>query len=309
MALDLSRSAVPPDARPFVAALVAPLESRVTARQALLHPWLHAATDDAPLPGFRDRAEQLRRRLQARRLLRVGVAAALALGQRASCRVAVVTGGGRGLGRALVARLVASGEYRTVVYSTREEGGEAVEGAVRCVAGDFADPANVRAFAERVLAEHGRVDVLINNAGEMLRPQQPFAEATPEDMHHSFAVNAVAPVLLMQAFLPKMRRHGGGAVVNVSSGQGAMYEMGPGHLAYRCSKAALNVATLVAAAEHPEARVNAVCPGFVRTDLTAHLPADMPMTEPEEAAEHIVWLLAEDAPSGGFWRNGEPIYW
>ncbi len=307
VALDLGRSAVPPDARPFVAALVAPLETRLTAEQLLGHAWLHHPTDPEPIPGFRDKAELLRRQLQARRLFRIGVAAVLVLGPKPPSKVAVVTGGNRGLGRALVERLVASREYRTVLFSSREQCGDVPAGSLCCVTGDFAEADNVRRFAARVLEEHGRVDVLINNAGEMLHPEQPFLQATAEDMLHSFAVNTVAPVLLMQAFLPVMERQGGGAVVNVSSGQGAMYEMGSGHLAYRCSKAALNVATLVASAEHAGVRINSVCPGFVRTDLTAHLEGEM--TEPADAAEQIVWLLADDAPKGGFWRNGEPVYW
>jgi short-subunit dehydrogenase len=80
------------------------------------------------------------------------------------------------------------------------------------------------------------VDALVNNAGEMLRPEQPFLNCSAEEMTHSFAVNTIAPMLLMQAVLPGMTERRWGAIVNVSSGQGAMNEMGPHHAAYRCSK-------------------------------------------------------------------------
>ena len=328
-ALDPGRlEGLSPGARAFLAAAIAPLESRLSAKALAASAWLSEQTagEEAPLAGFAERAAALRRQLEARRLFRVGVAAVLALAglARRSERVALVTGGNRGLGRALVQRIVAGGDFATVLFSSRVPC--AIPGAVCVEAGDFAEPENVRALAARVLAAHGRVDALVNNAGEMLHPEQPFLEASAGDMQHSFAVNTVAPMLLMQAFLPGMISRKWGAIVNVSSGQGAMNEMGPGHPAYRCSKvssvpaplnsihsfppsqAALNAATLVAAAEHGGCvRINAVCPGFVRTDLTRHLPGDM--AEPEEAAEQIVWLLGEDAPTGGFWRNGEGIYW
>ncbi len=312
--------------------------------------WLAEAGDGAPLEGFPERAALLARQLEARKLFRIGIAAALALVPKTNRRgkngrVAVVTGGNRGLGKALVERLVSGKQFEFVVFSSRVE--SVISGAVCVRVGDFAEANSVREFGANVLRQFGRVDALVNNAGEMQpNHDETFLEASAEEMARLYAVNTIAPVLLMQLFLPGMEERRSGAIVNVSSGQGAMTEMGALRLPYRCSKvwreivwrllffllllslllfffsslfsslspflnglqAALNVATLVAAAEHGSCvRINAVCPGFVRTDLTKHLPG--PFLEPAEAAEHIVWLLEEDAPTGGFWRHGEGIYW
>ncbi len=221
--------------------------------------------------------------------------------------VVVVTGGGRGLGAALVRLLVAE-KYR-VVFSTRNGPKEDLPPeAIHMATGDFANADNVRSFAQRVLSEVGPVRFLINNAGEMTSPEQPVMQCTVAEMEHSMAVNCIAPMLLMQAFVPKMNELGGGAVVNVSSGQGAMYGMSGCHFAYRSSKAALNALTLVFAAEHPNVRINSVCPGIVETSMTAHL-VGFEKVSPADAAEQMLWLLADDAPTGGFFRNGEQIYW
>jgi hypothetical protein len=211
-----------------------------------LRRWLGEAGETAPLEGFPERAGVLRRQLEARKLFRVGIAAALALAPPASKqekkstpgrgggRVAVVTGGNRGLGRALVQRIVWAAEFETVVFSSRVPCH--IDGAVCVLCGDFADPNCVRDFAANVLRQFGRVDALVNNAGEMATRDLSFGETTAEEMMRSYAVNTVAPVVLAQCFLPGMQQRGWGAVVNVSSGQGAMNEMGPLRLAYRCCK-------------------------------------------------------------------------
>lgn len=129
-------------------------------------------------------------------------------------------------------------------------------------------------------------------------------------MQRALAVNTIAPMLMMQAVLPVMAlQRGGGSIVNVSSGMGAMSEMGALSASYRVSKCGLNALTVVAAAEFEgRVRVNAVCPGFVDTRMTAAL--DAVKTSPDDAAAQLLWLCdVESVPSGGFWRNGEGLYW
>jgi NAD(P)-dependent dehydrogenase (short-subunit alcohol dehydrogenase family) len=112
---------------------------------------------------------------------------------------------------------------------------------------------------------------------------------------------------LIQASLPLLRRSDSPRIVNVSSGAGQLAEMGGGRAAYRLSKAALNALTRTLAADEPQISVNSVCPGWVRTDMGG---SSAPRSV-EEGADTAVWLatMADDVPSGGFFRNREPIPW
>ena len=104
-----------------------------------------------------------------------------------------------------------------------------------------------------------------------------------------------------------MRRSDAARIVNVSSGSGQLADMGTGYAAYRLSKAALNALTRTLAAEEPRMKVNAVCPGWVRTDMGG--PAAPRSVA--EGADTGVWLatLPDDGPSGGFFRDRRPIAW
>jgi NAD(P)-dependent dehydrogenase (short-subunit alcohol dehydrogenase family) len=110
------------------------------------------------------------------------------------------------------------------------------------------------------------------------------------------------------AFLPHLRRSGHGRIVNVSSGSGSLADMGAGTPAYSVSKAALNGLTRILAAELRRDRilVNAVCPGWVATDMGG--AGGRPV---EEGARGIVWAaeLPDDGPTGGFFRDGRPVSW
>jgi NAD(P)-dependent dehydrogenase (short-subunit alcohol dehydrogenase family) len=113
--------------------------------------------------------------------------------------------------------------------------------------------------------------------------------------------------MVSQALVPLMQ--GSGRVVDVSSGMGQLAEMNGGYPGYRLSKAALNALTRILADElkGTGVKVNSVCPGWVRTDMGG---ADAPRT-PEQGAETIVWLatLPDDGPTGGFFRDRQPIPW
>jgi NAD(P)-dependent dehydrogenase (short-subunit alcohol dehydrogenase family) len=121
--------------------------------------------------------------------------------------------------------------------------------------------------------------------------------------------NLFGPWRLIQAALPLLRRSPAPRIVNVSSGGGQLAEMGSGGAAYRVSKTGLNALTRTLASEEGDSGllVNSVCPGWVRTDMGGRAaPRSL-----EEGADTAVWLatLPEGGPSGGFFRDREPIPW
>ena len=126
-------------------------------------------------------------------------------------------------------------------------------------------------------------------------------------MRRTFETNTLGPLMVSQALIPLMQ--GSGRVVNVSSGMGQLAEMNGGYPGYRLSKAALNALTRILAdeLEDTSVKVNSVCPGWVKTDMGG---PDAPRT-PEQGVQTIVWLatLPDDGPTGGFFRDKQPIPW
>lgn len=177
--------------------------------------------------------------------------------------------------------------------------------AVTTVVVDLAhDAASV---AETIADAADAIDVLINNAG--VYPGGNALETDEDTIETTFAINALAPWALTRAVLPGMNRRGRGRVVNVSSGGGSFGEgLDPGHAAYAVSKAALNAVTILAAGEaRGDVKVNAMCPGWVRTRMGGQ---GAPRS-PERGADTALWLagLGIDGPNGGFFRDREPIPW
>jgi NAD(P)-dependent dehydrogenase (short-subunit alcohol dehydrogenase family) len=181
------------------------------------------------------------------------------------------------------------------------------------VALDVTDEASIRAAVDEILSLFGRIDVLVNNAGILKEGQTPeesnVLELSPAMAVETYETNTLGPLRMMQAVVPIMQKGGFGRVVNVSSGAGQLSDMGGGFPAYRMSKAALNALTRVAAAElgPTPIKVNAMCPGWVRTDLGGP-NATRPV---EKGAETAIWLstLPETGPTGGFFRDKAPIPW
>jgi NAD(P)-dependent dehydrogenase (short-subunit alcohol dehydrogenase family) len=230
-------------------------------------------------------------------------------------RTALVTGGNRGLGLEVCRRLALL-DHR-VVLTARDpaQGAEAASrlrdagGEVRFEVLDVTDEASVRACARRLADEHLAVDVLVNNAG--VYPQTPILELGADELDGTLRVNLHGALWTAQAFLPGMIERGFGRVVNVSSGYGAFAGgLAGAPPAYGISKAALNALTVVLASAVPAGRdvlVNAVSPGWVRTRMGG-ADADRSV---EEGAQGIVELatLPAGGPSGGFFRDGQPIPW
>ncbi|MEM7487942.1 MAG: SDR family NAD(P)-dependent oxidoreductase [Pseudomonadota bacterium] len=207
---------------------------------------------------------------------------------------ALVTGGNRGIGRA-IAEGLRDGGLDVVVASRDGTGPDGCD----AVAMDLRDDDAVDA----ALAEIGAVDVLVNNAG-VLWDDGLFDD--PDHFDASMAVMVRAPYRLMRALLPGMEA--GGRVVNVSSGWGSFAEGIGGGGAYGIAKAALNALTVRAAAQAPRGvKVNAMCPGWVRTRMGGPAAARTPV----EGADTAIWLatLPDDGPTGGYFRDRRPIEW
>jgi NAD(P)-dependent dehydrogenase (short-subunit alcohol dehydrogenase family) len=172
------------------------------------------------------------------------------------------------------------------------------------VALDVADDDSVRAAT----ADLGRLDVLVNNAAILYDTWQRGVDADLGEVREAFETNVLGAWRVAQAVLPLLRRSPAGRIVNVSSGAGALHDMGGGTPAYRTSKAALNALTRILAAElrHDRILVNSACPGWVATDMGGG--GGRPVSE---GAAGIVWAatLPDDGPTGGFFRDGRAIDW
>ncbi|MEW1914673.1 SDR family NAD(P)-dependent oxidoreductase [Kitasatospora sp. NPDC085895] len=196
--------------------------------------------------------------------------------------VTVITGANKGLGYETARRLIEQGH--TVYAGARDahRGEQAAKAlGARPLLIDITDDASVAAAADRVRAEAGRVDVLVNNAG-IAGPPAPASELTAADLQQVFDTNVFGVVRTTRAFLPLLQEAARPAIVNVSSSLGSLaINADPAvHtgiltawaplLAYNSSKAALNMLTVVYAQAFPQISVTSVDPGFTATDLNGH---------------------------------------
>jgi NAD(P)-dependent dehydrogenase (short-subunit alcohol dehydrogenase family) len=174
---------------------------------------------------------------------------------------------------------------------------------------DVTDLASIQA-AERAISERfGGVDVLVNNAAVLLAESREVLSIPLSDYRRTFEANLFGAIEVCRAFVPGMASRNYGRVVNLSSGAGQLSTMSTYAPAYSMSKAALNAFTRILAATYRGRGVlaNAVDPGWVRTDMGG-LSAPRSV---EEGADTTVWLatLPDDGPSGGFFRDRQPIPW
>ncbi|MDX1934370.1 MAG: SDR family NAD(P)-dependent oxidoreductase [Capsulimonadales bacterium] len=241
-------------------------------------------------------------------------------------RVALVTGANRGIGYEVCRQLADQG---VVVYLGARDAakGEAAAaeltaggGDVRFCAIDVASDPSVAAAARWMDAEAGRLDILVNNAGINFDVQVRTSEADLNTIKETLETNLFGAWRTTMAFLPLLRRSEHPRIVNVSSEVGGfgdtpgspfgLTKMGGVLPAYAISKTALNALTVKLALDLKESGVlvNAVCPGFT---ATAPGTAEMGARPVREGAEGIVRaaLLSDDGPTGGFFRDGQPLPW
>ena len=227
-------------------------------------------------------------------------------------RVALVSGANRGIGREIVRQLAEKG-ITTILGSRDEEKGrtaaEGMNGNVVVKRLDVIDEDSVYRLASFVEDEFGRLDILINNAGIANDSGQRGVDADLDSVREALEANLFGAWRLCEAFVPLMQRNGYGRIVNISSGMGALNDMGGGSPAYRVSKTALNALTRILASELRGSGifVNSVSPGWVRTDMGG---SDASRSV-EEGADTPIWAatLPDNGPTGGFFRNRRPIPW
>ncbi len=230
--------------------------------------------------------------------------------------VAIVTGSAGGIGES-VARTLAARGYRLIIADIQTEAAEATAARMRAegivadaVHVDVTLPASAAALVERTLALHGRIDVLVNNAG--IESPTPFMELTLETYERVMRVNTTSVWVCCQAVMPVMLRQGKGSIVNVSSIAGQRGGGIMGTAAYSTSKGAVIAMSKALAREFAKKgiRVNAVAPGATATALAQRqldrLPPDTldrikaatpmaRMAEPHEVAAVIAFLASDDA--------------
>ncbi|MCG8435274.1 MAG: SDR family NAD(P)-dependent oxidoreductase [Gammaproteobacteria bacterium] len=235
-------------------------------------------------------------------------------------KIAVVTGGNRGLGFEIARQLAKNGCHVIITARDARAGADALQKlenenlSVELRRLDVISAEQAQSLADYVRDTHGQIDALVNNAGVFLESSGESGErsadvfeVSPSTVMETFNINTLGPLRLTQALAPLLRDNA--CVVNVSSGMGALNGMDGGYLGYRVSKTALNTLTRVLsnALAARDIKVNSVCPGWVRTDMGGPNAT----RSLEQGAETIVWAasLGTGGPTGGFFRDKQAIDW
>ena len=230
-------------------------------------------------------------------------------------RIALVTGGNRGIGLEICRQL---GKLGIRVLLGSRDSAKGAAAAADLIAAklpvevrelDVAEDQSILDCMDWIRRDLGRLDILVNNAGIMVEENDAVPEEELRIVRETMQTNVYGPLLLSRLAIPIMKSRRYGRIVNLSSGMGSLTEMGAGYIAYRMSKAGINVVTrvLAAEAEGMGILVNSADPGWVKTDMGgrgAHRTV-------YKGAETPVWLatVPEGGPTGGFFRDRKAIPW
>ena len=232
-----------------------------------------------------------------------------------AANIAVVTGANRGIGLETARQLAKLGWQVVLTSRDPDKGNQAASRlgeqglTVDALQLDVTDRQSCASAHQWLAQRFDRIDALVNNAGIMIDPQGVSTlELSSDVLRQTLETNLFGVLNVTQALAPLLRGSRRARVVNLSSGLGQLTDMQAGTPAYRMSKTALNALTRILAAElAPGVKVNAMCPGWVRTDMGG------PQGERsvEQGADTAVWLatLPEDGPTGGYFRDRQPIPW
>ena len=231
-----------------------------------------------------------------------------------SNKTVLITGANKGIGLQMAKDLAAKECFVILTARNTERGQKALSQILKMgheaafIQMDVSDPASIEAAAQQLKEITPSLDVIINNAGILLDERQPFLSASPEISLQTLKINTLGPLWVVQAFLPMLSA--GSRIINVSSGAGRFCEeIGTWAPIYSASKTSLNAFTrqLHAALESQGIIVNAMCPGWVRTDMGGSGAS----RSVEKGAETGVWLATEapDSINGQFLRDKAVISW
>ena len=230
-------------------------------------------------------------------------------------RIALVTGGNRGIGLEVCRQLAQQGAK--AILGSRDPAKGIAAARALIAAGlavesrqlDVADIRSIRECMNWVRKDLGRLDILVNNAGIMVEDDDADPVEEIEIVRDTMQTNVYGPLLLSRLAIPIMKSRRYGRIVNLSSGMGSLAEMGAGYFAYRVSKAGINVVTRVLAAESEGMGilVNSVDPGWVQTAMGGRGAT----RSVQNGAESVVWLatLPDSGPTGGFFRDRKAVPW
>ena len=228
-------------------------------------------------------------------------------------KIALVTGSYRGIGFETVRQLAAAGFIVILTARDEETGLAAVVELQRQNLPvtfhqlDVTDEKSIDSLYSFVEKKYGVLDILVNNAGILPNVFNVF-KVPMTSVEKTFETNFYGPLRMSRKFFPLLEKSDSGRIINVSSGMGAFEQMEGGYAAYRMSKTALNSLTAVMAADSAKTnvRINAICPGWVRTQMGgSSAPRDV-----AQGADTIVWLATEKVvPTGKFFRDRNIIPW
>lgn len=224
-------------------------------------------------------------------------------------KIILVTGANRGIGKEISRQLAILGEKVIMACRDKKKGLQAVEDIQRELDVqelDVSNEASIKKLSKYIEKTYGRLDVLINNAG-IISATSGVSESKSEDYRNVLDVNFFGPWEMIKGFIPLLEKSNDPRIVNMSSGMGAHSELSRGGYAgYRLSKAALNALTIQLASEHKDIKINAMCPGWVKTDMGG----EGAEREVSKGAETAVWLATNDiVPTGKFLRDKKEIPW
>jgi 3-oxoacyl-[acyl-carrier protein] reductase len=229
-------------------------------------------------------------------------------------KVAIVTGASRGIGRSIAIRFAGEGARVMVAYRSRTAEADAVVdtittagGEAFAVAADVSRQVDVQRLVDQTMERYGRIDVLVNDAGVMVA--KGLFETTEDDWDQTIDINLKGAYLCSKAVAPIMIRQQGGTIINMSSNSGLYHPSAMRFTEYVVSKAGMNGLTkAMALALGPHVTVNAICPGWLRTDMVEIIEPEVQQRILDETALHR-WGTPDDiASSAVFLASDEAAF-